>query len=87
MFSPILRSEHCSIKELKPKAAGPDRLSPKLIKAARLELVNILLQLLNRAIITSFTPNQWKSANITPIPKFAKPKLTEFRQISNLLSL
>ena len=73
------------LKRIKPKSAGPDGVSPKLVKAANLELVVILTHIFNQCLKHSYVPNQWKSAYITPIPKVSNPvDSSDFRPIANL---
>ena len=71
------------MSKLKVSAAGPDELTAKLLKNARLELVEVLEPLFNDCIKWSYTPNQWKRANITPIPKVTHPASpADYRPIS-----
>ena len=70
------------LKQLKPSATGPDGISAKLLKAARLELAAPISELLNFSIANSFVPTQWKQAHITPIPKSPHPSAEEWRPIS-----
>ena len=63
-----------TLHHLKPSAAGPDKLSSSLLKSSRLEIGPIITALFNLLIFTSFVPEQWKSANITPIPKVDHPQ-------------
>ena len=58
-----------AIKKQKSGSPGPDGLLPTLLKSARLELSSTIAFLFNLFIRFSFVPSQWKSANITPIPK------------------
>ena len=57
------------LKQLKTSSTGTGNLSPKVLKAARLELTETLTRLFNMNINNSFTPSQFKLANITPIGK------------------
>ena len=70
------------LQQLKPTATGPDGISAKLLKAARLELVAPITELLNYSIANSFVPTHWKQAHITPIPKTPHPSADEWRSIS-----
>ena len=63
-----------SLESLKISSTGPDGLSARLLKSARLEIADTLVQLFNSYINQSFVPSQWKFANITPIPKIDNPK-------------
>ena len=80
IFTPATVSQ--LLKQLKPTATGPDGISAKLLKAARLELAQPITDLLNYSISNSFVPTQWKQAHITPIPKAPHPTLDEWRPIS-----
>ena len=62
-----------SIEKQSGGSCGPDGLSSKLLKSARLELATPIANLFNTCIQHSFVPSQWKSANITPIPKTPRP--------------
>jgi hypothetical protein len=76
------------LSRMKIKSAGPDGLSPKLIKAARLELIDPIISLLNFSIENAFVPEQWKKAYITPIPKVPHPTTwKDHRPINNLACL
>ena len=70
------------LQQLKPSATGPDGISAKLLKAARLELAAPITELLNFSIAESFVPTQWKLAHITPILKTPHPLAEERRPIS-----
>jgi hypothetical protein len=76
------------LSKMKIKSAGPDGLSPKLIKAARLEIIEPIINLLNFSVENSFVPAQWKKAYITPIPKVPHPtSWKDHRPINNLSCL
>ncbi|XP_065643027.1 uncharacterized protein LOC136074618 [Hydra vulgaris] len=71
------------LSKLKPGSSGPDDLSPFLLKSARFEIASSLCILFNRLIENSYLPDQWKSANITPIPKISNPQSSnDYRPIS-----
>ena len=71
-----------NLKQLK-SSPGPDGLSATILKSARLEISHIIAILFNVYIALSFVPSQWKSANITPIPKVDHPKEpNDYRPIS-----
>ena len=63
-----------TLEKLKPSSAGPDELSATILKSSRLEILDITAKLFNHYINTNFVPEQWKRANITPIPKVDHPK-------------
>ena len=56
------------------KAPGPDGLPASVLKAARFELISIIHHLFILTITTGIVPNQWKEANIVPIPKEQRPQ-------------
>jgi len=49
------------------KSAGPDGLSPKLLKLLVPVIAVPLTKLFNRCIISSVWPSQWKLSNVTPV--------------------
>lgn len=51
------------------KAPGPDELPSQILKLCAEELAPILKVLFDQSLSTSALPNDWKSANITPIFK------------------
>jgi hypothetical protein len=61
------------LKNLGPSASGPDKLSSRLLKSARLEIAEILASLFNQCLQHSFVPEQFKRSNIVPIPKTPFP--------------
>ena len=86
---PIFNHHNVSIqfKNLKKSSTGPDGLSPVLLKYARFDLCDILVELANCVNLT-YEPDQWKFANVTPIPKVSiSVTETNFRSISNLSAL
>ena len=79
--------EHEIIEELNKldvkKAAGPDELNARVLKTARFELAPVITYLFNESIKQSFVPEQWKEANIAPVPKVQKPaKPEDFRPVA-----
>ena len=72
------------LKKLDPKKApGPDGLPPSLLKAARYELIDIIQHLFTLSFLTGHVPQQWKDANIVPIPKVPRPREeADYRGIS-----
>jgi hypothetical protein len=77
-----------ALRKLKPSAPGPDEITPKLLKTLNLEIVALITALFNLCLINSFVPFQWKSANITPIPKVQIPtNPLDYRPISLTSSL
>ncbi len=74
---------HEQLKRLTSSSPGPDGLSTMLLKSSRLETVEVLTAMFNTFIEKSFVPEQWKCANITPIPKVQHPREpSDYRPIS-----
>ena len=58
------------LKELKPdKAAGSDGFLPKVLKAVAGGVIQHLCQIFNRSLTTAEVPQDFRSADICPIPK------------------
>ena len=58
------------LSELKPtKAAGPDRISPRVLKELAEELHVPLSQLFQNSLDSGVVPEQWRTALVTPIYK------------------
>jgi len=71
------------LKSLSSGSAGPDELSPRLLKSSRLEIAMAATKLFNRCIAESIMPQQWRDANITPVGKVRNPQNCEdFRPIA-----
>ncbi|CAF1061997.1 unnamed protein product, partial [Brachionus calyciflorus] len=68
-----------TLENLKPSSTGPDEISAAVLKSARLEIVDIVTKLFNFYINNSFVPEQWKKADITPIPKVTSDHLQSSR--------
>ena len=66
------------------KAAGSDRLPPRLLRAGADVFAPILAHLINLSAETKSVPLQWKIANVVPIPKKRNPTIEELRPISLL---
>ena len=64
------------------KASGPDNIGSKLLKMARYELIDIFHYFFNISLKNCFIPQQWKIADIVPIPKVPRPKTEkEYRPV------
>ena len=58
-------------------------MNARVLKAARFELAPVITFLFNESIKQSFIPEQWKEANIAPVPKVQKPaKSEDFRPVA-----
>ena len=65
------------------KTPGPDRISPRILKEAKNELVKPLSILFNKSLNTGKVPDEWKLANVTPIfKKGSKAEAQNYRPIS-----
>ena len=56
------------------KAAGPDNITPRILKEFAYELSDPLAEIFNLSLSSATTPSSWKSSNISPIPKETPPK-------------
>lgn len=65
------------------KTPGPDKISPRILKEAKNELVKPLSILFNKSLSTRKVPDDWKLANVTPIfKKGDKSQTRNYRPIS-----
>ena len=65
------------------KSPGPDAVSPRILKEAKLELVTPLTLLFNESLQFGTMPHEWKLANVTPIFKKGSKSLPcNYRPIS-----
>ena len=65
------------------KTPGPDKISPRILKEAKKELVKPLSILFNKSLSTRKVPDDWKLANVTPIfKKGDKSQTRNYRPIS-----
>ena len=65
------------------KSPGPDKISPRILKEAKSEIVKPLTILFNLSLRTGKVPNDWKLANVTPIfKKGCKSQPGNYRPIS-----
>ena len=70
------------------KSAGPDGLSPKLLKLSVPVIAGPLTKLFNRCIISSVWPTQWKLSNVTPVyKKEDETSKSNYRPISVLSTI
>ena len=70
------------------KSAGPDGLSPKLLKLSVPVIAGPLTKLFNRCIISSVWPSQWKLSNVTPVyKKEDETSKSNYRPISVLSTI
>lgn len=65
------------------KAAGPDGVSPRLLKTCAAELGEPLQRIFNLSLRLGSVPSQWKTSCIVPIPKKPRPKeLSDYRPVA-----
>ena len=65
------------------KTPGPDKISPRLLKEAKNELVKPLTIIFNKTLQAGKVPQEWKLANVTPIFKKGNKSLpANYRPIS-----
>ena len=85
MLLDIVESEIArATKNIKTNSApGPNGISPKFIKIAKVVLVPVLTKLYNKCLKEECFPDDFKLSHVIPIPKTAAPKvLGDFRPIS-----
>lgn len=64
------------------KSAGPDKISPILLKLCYKQLSGVYCDLFN-SCVNEYIPSLWKTATIVPVPKKPTPKdLNDYRPIS-----
>ncbi len=51
------------------KAAGPDAIPARFLKATAVELAPILTQLFQQSLQTGIVPEDWRTANVAPVFK------------------
>src|SRR5207244_8108401 len=72
-----------ALSVLKPTTEGPDELPYWFLKLASPCIAATLRYLFNLSLSSSIVPTQWKSVNITPVPKNSQPTTSsDFRPIS-----
>ncbi|KAG5279123.1 hypothetical protein AALO_G00106350 [Alosa alosa] len=65
------------------KAAGPDRLCPRLLKACAAELGEPLKHIFNLSLRLGQVPSLWKTSCLTPVPKKPHPsELNDYRPVA-----
>lgn len=72
------------LERLKPrKAAGPDRISPRLLKACSSQLCGVLQHLFNLSLHLQRVPVLWKTSCLVPVPKKGRPAaLEDYRPVA-----
>ncbi|XP_041827603.1 uncharacterized protein LOC121631042 [Melanotaenia boesemani] len=64
-------------RELERKAAGPDGLSPYVLKACSGQLCGVLQHLFNMSLRLQRVPVLWKTSCLVPVPKKGRPTALE----------
>ncbi|XP_068162187.1 uncharacterized protein [Antennarius striatus] len=74
-----------TLRRLRPyKAAGPDKVSPRLLRACASELGGPLQQLFNLSLRLGRVPSLWKTSCIVPVPKKGRPtELNDHRPVAS----
>ncbi|XDV11181.1 hypothetical protein PO909_000189 [Leuciscus waleckii] len=73
-----------ALREVNPrKAAGPDGVPGKVLRACADQLTGILTKIFNISLTRAIVPSCWKSTTIIPVPKTsARKSLNDFRPIA-----
>ena len=73
-----------TLRRLRPyKAAGPDKISPRLLRACASELGDPLQRLFNLSLRLGRVPSLWKTSYIVPVPKKRRPtELNDHRPVA-----
>ncbi|KAI4903828.1 hypothetical protein NFI96_000292 [Prochilodus magdalenae] len=65
------------------KAAGPDRVCPRLLKSGAVELGAPLQHIFNLSLRLGRVPTLWKTSCLVPVPKKGRPsELNDFRPVA-----
>jgi len=60
----------CELGRLRPgKAAGPDDLSPRVLKVCAAQLCRFFRHIFNLSLSTTIVPVLWKTSCLVPVPK------------------
>lgn len=72
------------LRKIRPgKAAGPDKVCPRLLKACATELGAPLEHIFNLSLRLGRVPTLWKTSCIVPVPKKPRPgELNDFRPVA-----
>jgi hypothetical protein len=72
------------IKKLRPSSApGPDKIGPGLLQQLQTEVTPILASIFKKSLETGIIPDDWRTANVTPIfKKGAKGDPGNYRSVS-----
>ena len=65
------------------EASGPDKISSKLLKEVRLEIIPALVTLVNRCLLEGYFPQCFKLGKVIPVPKKgSRKKIKNYRPIT-----
>ena len=65
------------------EAAGPDNISPRILKELHNKIAPILTDIFNKSLSEGIVPDDWKNAYVTPVyKKGPECKLENYRPIS-----
>ncbi|KAI3376159.1 hypothetical protein L3Q82_016681 [Scortum barcoo] len=84
--SPLITTDQVrgQLRKLRPrKAAGPDKVCPRLLKTCAAELGEPLQWIFNLSLQIGRVPTLWKTSRIVPVPKKNRPsELNDFRPVA-----
>ncbi|KAI3357972.1 hypothetical protein L3Q82_003000 [Scortum barcoo] len=84
--SPLITTDQVrgQLRKLRPrKAAGPDKVCPRLLKTCVAELGEPLQRIFNLSLQIGRVPTLWKTSRIVPVPKKNRPsELNDFRPVA-----
>ncbi|KAI3352018.1 hypothetical protein L3Q82_020842 [Scortum barcoo] len=84
--SPLITTDQVrgQLRKLRPrKAAGPDKVCPRLLKTCAAELGEPLQRIFNLSLQIGRVPTLWKTSRIVPVPKKNRPsELNDFRPVA-----
>ena len=65
------------------KAAGPDGITPWILKTFAVELASVFTDLFNQSLQHETVPDAWKASTIVPVPKKPRPsELNDYRPVA-----
>ena len=76
-----VRKELCRLRP--GKAAGPDGVSPRVLKTCATQLSGVLQHIFNLSLSLERVPVLWKTSCLVPVPKKARPSiLNDYRPVA-----
>jgi len=71
------------LRTLKNSSPGADLIPAWVFRQCSYELAYPVMKLFNMSFAEGQVPTEWRSANVTPVPKVSKPSaITDFRPVS-----